>query len=124
MFNPLNTYRETKIQTASQTELIVMLYDGAINQIKLATEFMAQGHIKFDRINATLGKAQDIITELIASLNMDEGGEIARNLLNLYLFFNEQIKDANVTKNTQQLYDIIYMLEVLRDTWSELPSHV
>lgn len=120
--NPLNAYRETRITTANQGELIVMLYDGAINQLKSAVEWMREGHFKYDRINNALGKAQDIITELTTSLNMEAGGEIASNLMKLYLFFNQQIRDANLSKDESKIEAVIGMLTDLRGSWAEIAS--
>ncbi|MFN3245729.1 MAG: flagellar export chaperone FliS, partial [Leptonema sp. (in: bacteria)] len=77
-----DVYKDTEIQTADQGKLILMLYDGAIRFLNIAIDNM--DYRKYDIVNNNIIKAQDIITELMLSLNMDQGGEIAKNLFNIY----------------------------------------
>ena len=102
----LNAYRETRVRTASQGTLIIMLYDEAIKQLGAALILLDDNFQKMpSRIEQTSNhilKAQEIITELSASLDMANGGEIARNLLSLYSFFNQQLLEANFEKKTRK----------------------
>ena len=118
--NPLEAYRETQIKTASQGKLIVMLYDGAIKQLNLAIESFSQKHDSYDYISRCIIKTQDIVTELMVSLNFNEGKEIARNLFSLYLFVNRKLLDANVRKDVEPLRDVKTLLVELREAWAEL----
>lgn len=78
--NVSSTYKETKIKTASQGQLIVMLYDEAIRQLNLALEMLdlknqdAKIHEKIEPIGKAIMKAEEIITELMVSLDFDQGG--------------------------------------------------
>ena len=92
--NPYNQYKQTQITTANQGKLIVMLYDGAIKFLNIALDNMSPK--SYDVVNNNIIKAQDIITELLLSLNMDEGGEISQNLFNLYMYFKRQLLEANI----------------------------
>jgi len=116
--NPLKTYRETQIRTASQGTLIVMLYDGAIRNISLALESLKEKPRKLDKISNYIIKAQDIITELIVSLDFEKGGEIAKNLFSLYVFMNRHLLDANITKKNKPLEDVKKLLADLREAWA------
>lgn len=118
--NPLKTYRETQIRTASQGTLIVMLYDGAIRNISLALESLKEKPRKLDKISNYIIKAQDIITELIVSLDFEKGGAIAKNLFSLYVFMNRQLLDANITKKNKPLEDVKKLLVDLREAWAEI----
>ena len=121
--NPLAAYRETRVKTASPGQLVVMLYDEALKQCDKAIELAGEGakpkpeHI--ERINAALGKAQDVITELMASLDFDAGGEIAQNLFSLYVWFGREILDANLTKEVDRVCAVRAMLSELRGAWAE-----
>lgn len=95
--NPYDSYKKTEINTANQGKLIVMLYDGAIKFLNIALENMSIE--TYDIVNNNIVKAQDIITELLLSLNMKEGGEIAGNLFNLYMYFKKKLLEANVQKD-------------------------
>ena len=119
----LTAYKETRVKTASQGSLIIMLYDEGIKNITLALEGMPDGKIEaenIERIHQYILKAQDIITELMASLNMDDGGEIAENLLSLYSFFNQQLFQANMQKDPAPLVTVRGMMMELREAWQHV----
>jgi flagellar protein FliS len=118
--NPFEQYKETKIATANQGKLIVMLYDGAIKFLNIARENMTPQ--KYDIVNTNIIKAQDIITELMLSLNMKGGGEISKNLLSLYLYFKKELLDANIKKDPEIINKVIPQLQVLRDAWEKISS--
>lgn len=120
----LTAYRETRVKTASQGTLIIMLYDEAIKQIGDAIANMGDGVLKqpskIERTNACVLKSQEIITELMASLDMEAGGEIARNLLSLYTYFNQQLLEGNIEKDPDKLKFVKSMMEELRAAWAEV----
>ncbi len=118
--NPLNAYHQTKVKTAGQGRLIVMLYDEAIKQLDKAEAEMTSPSRKLDIVHNSIVKAQDVITELMASLDFDKGGDIARNLYSLYTFFNQQLMEANIQKKPGNLKDIRNMLVELRDAWAAI----
>ena len=64
-----------------------MLYEEAIRQIDLAKGALEEDTKQLDRVNNAIGKAQDIITELMVSLDFEKGGEVAEKLFNLYMYF-------------------------------------
>ena len=97
--NPYNQYKKASIQTASQGKLILMMYDGAIKFINFAIENMPAK--KYDVVNTNIIKAQDIITELMLALNMEVGGEIAKNLYSLYDYMNRRLVESNIKKNPE-----------------------
>ncbi len=118
--NPLNAYRETKIKTASQGQLIIMLYDEAVKQLDIAIDELSRSVRKLDRISNAIIKTQDLITELMVSLDFEKGGDIAKNLLSLYMFFNRQLMEANMKKDSEHLVQVRKMLFELRGAWTEV----
>ena len=119
----LTAYKETRVKTASQGSLIIMLYDEGIKHITLALEGMPEGKVEpenIERIHQHILRAQDIITELMASLNMEQGKEIASNLFSLYSFFNQQLFQANMKKDPKPLVMIREMMEELREAWQQV----
>jgi flagellar protein FliS len=97
-----------------------MLYDETVKQLDLAIENLEKGPKYFDRVNKALLKAQDLITELMVSLDFEKGGDIASNLFSLYMFFNKQILDANMKKKLDPLVGIRKLIADLRDTWIQV----
>ncbi|MBQ5492175.1 MAG: flagellar export chaperone FliS [Treponema sp.] len=124
--NGYNAYREIGVKTASQGKLVVMLYEGAVNHIEKAMELIGdEGKIPADSIENFgnhIQKVQDILTELQMSLDMDKGGEIAKNLMALYIFFNKEILDASIQHDKAKLANIHKMLSDLRDSWVQIAN--
>lgn len=118
--NPYNQYKQTQISTASQGHLIVMLYDGMIKFLNIAVENMNPK--TYDIVNTNILKTQDIISELMVSLNMEEGGQVANNLLSLYVYFKKRLLEANIQKDAEILKEILKMITELRSAWSEIAS--
>ncbi|MDY6934790.1 MAG: flagellar export chaperone FliS [Spirochaetota bacterium] len=118
--NPYDSYKKTEINTANQGKLIVMLYDGAIKFLNIALENMSIE--TYDIVNNNIVKAQDIITELLLSLNMKEGGEIAGNLFNLYMYFKKKLLEANVQKDKEIIIEVVSHLQELREVWEKISA--
>jgi flagellar protein FliS len=75
-----------------------------------------------EKYNAHIIRAQDIITELMVSLDMVNGGDIAKNLMNLYVYFNQELMEGNLKRDTQKLLFVKSMMSDLRGTWAEISS--
>ena len=118
--NPVKAYRETQIKTASQGRIIVMIYDEAIRQIDAAISGLDEGGDTLERVNTALIKCQDLVTELMVSLDFERGGEIAENLFTIYLFFNKQLSQANIRKDPEPLRSVRSMLAELRSAWASI----
>ncbi len=119
-FNRLDAYKETHIKTASGGKLILMIYDEAIRQLDIAMESLENNSYKMDNVSNSIIKTQDLITELIVSLDFEKGGEIASSLFSLYMFFNQQLMDANINKDVDILKKIRIYLTDLRTAWTEV----
>ena len=118
-----NAYRDTNVKTASQGRLIVLLYEGAVKQLTLANSmFDENGKLPVRSIEAfgkAILKAQEIITELQVSLDMEKGGEIAKNLMSLYIFFNKELTQTNISKDQKRLEPIMKMISDLCESWRQ-----
>ena len=120
--NPLNMYRETTIKTAGKGKLIVLLYDEAIKHIDKAISSLDSGMRQYDNVNSSIIRAQEIITELSASLDFEKGKEIAGNLFSLYVYFNQQLMTANLDKDSSPIKPVRNMLLDLRDAWKQIEN--
>jgi flagellar protein FliS len=118
--SPFDQYKHTEITTATQGKLIVMLYDGAIKFLNIAIENMNPK--TFDVVNNNILKAQDILTELLVSLNMKEGGEVSKNLSSLYLYFKKKLLEANIQKDPELVKEVVTLLKELRDAWDKISA--
>ena len=119
--NAYAAYQKTNVNTASQGRLVVLLYEGAVKHLNAAISmFDSDNRLKpgdIEQFGIHLQKTQAIITELQVSLDMEKGGDIARNLMSLYLYFNEEIMDATIKQNKEKLQFILKMVNELADSW-------
>lgn len=117
-----NAYKEVGVKTASQGKLVVMLYDAACKHMEEAISMVdTSNKIKAQNIESYgnhIQKVSDIITELQMSLDMDKGGDIAKNLMSLYIYFNNQLLDCSISHNRERLNFVYKMLSDLRDSWA------
>ena len=118
-FNRLDAYKETHIKTASSGKLILMIYNEAVRQLDIALEAIENKSNKLESASNSIIKTQDLITELIVSLDFEKGGEIANSLFSLYMFFNKQLMEANMNKDTVILKNIRTYLIDLKSAWTQ-----
>jgi flagellar protein FliS len=115
--NPYDKYKNMQVQTATPGQLILMLYEGAIKFCKMSKKFIEEKN--YMDANKYLIKTQDIVTELMISLDMKAGGEIARNLYSLYDYMLRRLLDANMKKDIEVVDEVQKMIEELKDAWAE-----
>jgi len=126
--NASSTYKETTIKTAGQGQLIVMLYDEAVKQLTKAVELIKldvsgkKDPGRIEQINKAVMKTEEILTELMVSLDFEQGGEISKNLFSLYRWFNRELLEANISKDIERITTVRNMLSELKITWSQIAS--
>ena len=118
--NAYGAYRSAEITTASQKDLIVRLYLGAEKFLDLACQAMVAK--KFVDSMTNCRKARDIFMELMATLNFDQGGEMAIRLKELYSFLVFQISEASLRKSTEQIQTILPIIRTMREGWETVPD--
>jgi len=107
-----------EIKTATPEMVIVKLYEGALRFIRTAKASQESGKVAA-RATA-IAKALAIVNELQHSLNLQEGGEIARNLDSLYFYVTDRLLEANVRGTVQPLEDASGVLSTLNEAWVEI----
>jgi len=121
---PWQSYRQAATKTATPGQLVLMLFDGALR-------FLDRALIGFDlddplesnlAINNNILKAQDIIRELNASLNMELGGEFSATMRRLYNYYDSQLSKSNLQKDPTGVQLVIRLLTEIRNAWSEMLS--
>ena len=124
MATTTDSYRNTSIMTASPMELILILYDEAGKSLLKAEEsFKLEGPERIQEVNNNILRAQNIITELTASLNFEKGGEIAANLYKLYEFMSYQLGQANAKKEKKPIIEVRKLMSELREAWTKVAEH-
>jgi flagellar protein FliS len=110
-------YMEQMVLTASPAKLIELLLQKAISVIDEAKNYIDEKD--YNNANAKIVRAQDIVMELNLALDMEKGGEIAKNLRALYNYMYRTLVEANIKKDKKMLDDVKSLLEDLLSTWRE-----
>jgi flagellar protein FliS len=119
----LNAYRsvgvETGMHSATPQQLILMLFDGA-----RAAVASARAHIDSGNIAAkceAITKAIAIVDGgLKASLDLKVGGELAKNLSDLYAYMTQRLIQANLNNDPAALEEVGQLLQQLGEAWASL----
>jgi len=101
-----------------------MLYDGAVKFLNLALECMGKKHAGYEKGSNYIIKVQDIVTELMVSLDFEKGDAIAKSLFSLYLYMNRRLIEANIQKDTAIIEEVKKILTELRGAWVEASQKV
>ena len=125
--NPYAAYQKTAVSTASQGKLVVMLYQGAVRELQAASDsFSDDGKLPpsaIEKFGKHIMKAQEIINELQVSLDMDRGGQIAQNLMSLYVFFNKELLDVSIKHDKSKLLQVLAMIKELLSAWEDAAAN-
>lgn len=120
--NGYQKYKKVDVSTASQNRLVVMLYDGAIKFLETAVLAMDKKH-GTEEVHNNILKAQEIIYELLASLNY-EAGEIAERLASIYTYMNQKLTEGNISKTKPPLLEVIKYLKELKTAWEGVEEKI
>jgi len=117
MYSPISQYQNIQVSTSNPEKILIMLYDGAINFTKVAIVKLASN----DRAGKGLyiSKAQAIVAELMNTLNHEVGGEISRQLEQLYTYLIDELIAANIKNAPEHLENAVRIMTTMRDTWVE-----
>lgn len=115
-------YKRKQIESAPPGKLIVMLYEAALDHLEKARNISEteNGIDRIEKFHNNMITAQNIITELTAALDMEKGGEIAKNLFRLYDFMSWRLVDANIKKDLKGIDEVREILTTLKSGWEEI----
>ncbi|MGM7683377.1 flagellar export chaperone FliS [Cytobacillus sp. Hm23] len=114
--NPYQSYQLNAVTTASPGELTLMLYNGCLKFINLARQAIQDNNI--EEKNTNLLKAQNIIHELMVTLNMDV--EVSKNMMSMYDYMHRRLIEVNINNDLNALSEIEGHVIEFRDTWRQV----
>lgn len=106
------------VESASPTELVVILYDGAIRFVAQARALMPDGDR--EARNTALVKAQRIVGELLSTLDREAGEPVVTNLSRVYAYMLRLLVEANLHDRPEPLDEVAGLLRELREAWSQM----
>lgn len=117
MSENLSKYKETQVLTASSGKLLLMLYEACLNRIDLAVSELSKQPRKIEVIHNHIIKAQEIVGELLATLDLEKGGKFAISLQSLYFYILKKLVEANMAKSKEPLVEVRVYLQELYESW-------
>lgn len=114
-------YQEVAVRSAAPGQLVVMVYDHLLLNLRRASLSIEQGNIdlrltSFDRARQALG-------ELMSTLDHEHGGEMARQLNALYTFVLGELSDLGFHPELGRLERITLILSELREAFAKIAQH-
>lgn len=113
---------QTEINFDDPHQLVALLMDGAIESVNSAKYHMSQNDIAHK--GEDISKAMSILTGLMASLDMEQGGEISANLTSLYDYMLTKLVEANVSDLSENLDEVAQLLSEIKAGWAAIPQEV
>jgi len=113
-----DSYLSTEVLTATPQKLHLMLIEAAIRFSQRARQLWEAGDDA--AASASLIRAQNVVSQLIAGLNYESGDEIVPRLTGIYQFVFRTLLDANLHHNLQRIDEAVRVLEIERQTWREV----
>lgn len=112
---PAQAYQTNSVNTATPGELTLMLYNGALKFLKQTKSSITEN--KYDKANEYNKRVQDIIQELMITL--DQKYPVAKNMVTLYEYLLSRLIEANIKKDIAILDEVEEFLTQFRDTWKQ-----
>lgn len=116
--NAQTAYANNQVNTASKKKLLMLLYDAAIRNLDQADGALEIKELA--KVSERLVKTQEILSELMLSLDMEVGGPLAQDLYDLYQFMHQLLIQANIEKNIEKIRTVHHMLSELRTSWMQV----
>ena len=110
-----DAYLETRILSADPLELVSLLYQGALDAVHDARNYLAEGDIQAR--SQSICKVTAIVSELEASLNHQAGGSISQGLAELYQYIRLRLLDANIRQDDAMLGEVQALLATMAEAW-------
>ncbi len=124
----INTYLENMVLTANPVRQVILLYEKAISCLDEAVEHMERGSTDAEDMKIkyeALGRATEILTVLDATLNMEQGGDIAKSLHEIYqALINDLIRITVEGDDPETLRKMVKILTELKESWEEVEKKI
>lgn len=114
--NPyLQQYKKNQVETATPEQILILLYDGAINYLNKAKVALEQSDV--DVFNKNILGCKNILLEFMNSLDMENGGQVALTLHSLYRYYHTILIKTEMSQTPEGIEEVLRHLTNLRETW-------
>lgn len=110
---------ESAVMSASQHQLVTLLFDGALSALVRARLFLLDGNLEGKGLS--LSKAINIIENgLKVGLDDDNDDELAQNMIALYAYMVRRLLQANLRNDASAIEEVERLLRIIADAWKEV----
>jgi flagellar secretion chaperone FliS len=113
-----SSYREAAVRGASPVRLVICLYEQAIEDLRQAVIALEKGDIEVR--TRGINHALMVIAQLQGSLDMERGGDVARNLARFYSLVRTGLSEAQMKQSARILEQQISELAIVHEAWLEV----
>lgn len=110
----------TGVATADSARLILMLFDGLLESLAVARGHMTYGNLAGK--GKAISRASGIVLGLQGALDFDQGGNLARNLDELYSYVTRRLLHANANNDVEAIDEVRGLMQEIREAWCSLPG--
>ncbi|ADO48072.1 flagellar export chaperone FliS [[Enterobacter] lignolyticus] len=112
---------ESAVMSASQQQLVTMLFDGALSALVRARLFMQDGNTEGKGLS--LSKAINIIENgLKVGLDEKSDDELTQNMIALYSYMVRRLLHANLHNDVSAIEEVEHLLRNIADAWKEVAN--
>jgi flagellar protein FliS len=112
------SYREAAVRGASPIRLVICLYEQAIEDLRRAVLALEKGDVAAR--TREINHALKVIGQLQGSLDMERGGEVAKNLVSFYGALRAGLNEAQARQSSRILEQQISQLATVHEAWLEV----
>lgn len=114
------SYLESEVLSADPLKLVKIVYEAILECVQTARRHLSSGQIA-ERSGA-ISKAVALLQELATSVDHEKGGEISRNLVELYDYMQRQLLRANAEQTDAPLSEVHHLLTTLLEAWQSIAN--
>jgi flagellar secretion chaperone FliS len=112
------SYREAAARGATPIKLVVLLYEQALDDLRYAIAALERGEI--EARTRKINHAIVVIGQLQASLDLEQGGQVARNLERFYEVVRKGLVAAQFQQSARALQEQVSHLLLVHEAWLEV----
>jgi len=107
---------------ASPHQLMLMLFDGAIEAMSMTIGAMQQNNFELRSKQST--RSISVINGMRECLDIETGGDLANNLYSLYSYMAKELFKASFKNDADTVQNIQTMLKDIRESWEKIPLNM
>lgn len=115
--NQANQYKKNQLETATPEEILILLYDAAINFLNKSKVSLEQKNM--EQFSKDILNCRNILLEFMNTLDMENGGNVAETLYGLYRYYHMVLVKSEISQNVDGIDEVLRHLINLRGTWSK-----